>query len=1240
MHSAAATDSTAGKQSDGRFMDQENQETPFDSIAIAPDIEEEASVPEPVERKISDEEEDSSEEEPAPSEGNRESSKGLRWLRRIAVLLAGLYAIYILTGFVVLPYILRSILPHGLSVIIKRPVTIGSASFNPFTGKVVLQNSIIGPRLIDPEDTVDPLLSFSSCTIDLEIVSLVRGGIVCRSASLEHLFVHLVRQSDNTYNIMELLPSTLHAIPFSLNNFTVTDSRLLFDDLPAGKTHTVEEMSLALPTLSTFSYRAAEYIRPEFSAIVNGSPIKMSGETELTPDGVETRLQLQMDEVDLPSYLAYLPEKYRLGLSGGKGKFTAELIFSSAKAAEERLQIQGTASLADLRIQDEQGSSIVVIPELTLAGSVSPTAGQYQLQELICRRPEINLERQPDGRVVLPAFLTGWWEKQSEGSTSRVLSCDHFSVEAGRLSFTDRAVAGGHADRWMNMNATVKNYSSLNRGSDKQLASFEMSADHEDRNGALRIIGTVSASPMQLEGEIELQHLELAAYQPYIRSITVQDHRIKKGRADLAGHFTFAFGKEAPWLRLAFDNATVAVKDLQLASADDNWLVASALSGQRLSMSTAERVVDFGRIMIEDGEADLFVSRQGKILLGPPLPGEGQVRKTGSEKNDKAADEGWRVHLQSMELKRFGVRLINEKTAARDSATDAGTPVMVEKPYLLRLEDLSMQVADLASPAPLQWRNQIAATAVLGEGLGRLSCAGPLAGPPFDAQLDCSIKELEFARLLPLVRLWFQAESAGGILQAKGLVRLPAFSFVGDGELVDFTVSAGGRRILSWKKGVARQFDFSLPDLSLRIAGLDLEEPALDWRRQGNIDAELAKLLTLPLRDADQQKNAVLEVKKITVAGGKLTIDDLDAKPPYAATVTRIDGSIQTLTNQSAKQAHLAINGRVNDTAPLRLTGDFDFFIPQNNMNYELKVSGFNLVSLSPYLEPQFGSAVAGGQLDATINYKQERGRVQADNRLVIRDFLIEEKKRLDSNIALAAALLQNKEGIIVLNFQVGGDASDPSFSLRSGLMQALRSYQIKTAVSPFSLAKDLLEQEDLRRGDAVQLAQISFPFGKTELSDQSKADLQLLARVLSERPLLTLTIKGFVDARGDRDIISARLKKEASYRQIVEDIRLSEAFSKTYGKEEIAPSRPPESGAQAGAARRRESPVVKVTNEELVEMAHQRSQAVFQYLTDVLGVGATRLAVSDGGELIPADSVGRPGNRVDLVLGGKLSGQ
>ncbi|MBK6508124.1 MAG: hypothetical protein IPG06_00805 [Haliea sp.] len=91
----------------------------------------------------------------------------------------------------------------------------------------------------------------------------------------------------------------------------------------------------------------------------------------------------------------------------------------------------------------------------------------------------------------------------------------------------------------------------------------------------------------------------------------------------------------------------------------------------------------------------------------------------------------------------------------------------------------------------------------------------------------------------------------------------------------------------------------------------------------------------------------------------------------------------------------------------------------------------------------------------------------------------------------------------------VTGDVNNPGFDFGGVITDAIINLLTKAITAPFSLLANLVStEEDLQR--------ISFPAGSAELAERSKESLTELATALSQRPNLSLTINGSINASAD----------------------------------------------------------------------------------------------------------------------------
>lgn len=202
------------------------------------------------------------------------------WLKRIVILLLGATLILVIVSPLLIPYLATTLLAEQLSATLNRSVTIPRGEFNPLTCTLTLSHIIVGPDLSKPQDPVDPLLSAGKTTIAFQPKRLLDQEIAS-TLSIEHSFLHLVRQKDGNYNTGQTMAALLASMPvlplrFSCKSVTFIDSRLVFDDELNGKTHLAEDISLSI----TPGAAAPDQWNPSrLQATINGIVITKNGPT-------------------------------------------------------------------------------------------------------------------------------------------------------------------------------------------------------------------------------------------------------------------------------------------------------------------------------------------------------------------------------------------------------------------------------------------------------------------------------------------------------------------------------------------------------------------------------------------------------------------------------------------------------------------------------------------------------------------------------------------------------------------------------------------------------------------------------------------------------------------------------------------------------------------------------------------------------------------------------------------------
>ncbi|HID02429.1 MAG TPA: DUF748 domain-containing protein, partial [Desulfobacterales bacterium] len=323
----------------------------------------------------------------------------------LAVIAFFCIASYFFAGSYIAPLLIQKYLPGFLENKTGLSISVKKVRLNPFNFHLIfsevksdLPNSI----------AKEPLIQIKSLFIDLDLTALIRNTFACDKLTIQNLQLNLTRQKDKSYNIPALSKLTtarqqgeiisFATLPFlfSLNNININDSRITFTDTITDKTHTVEKLQLAIPTLSNFSFQSKNYIQPHFSAIINGSQVQLSGEAVQLAEnlGYQTRLSCSIESLDLVPYFSYLPASFPFALSKGRADTTLQIAFAPNKKQGERFQIDIGMNAANIAMTEKGSNLQITVPVMKMDAVFMPLAKQLHVKSIITKKTHITGSRQ------------------------------------------------------------------------------------------------------------------------------------------------------------------------------------------------------------------------------------------------------------------------------------------------------------------------------------------------------------------------------------------------------------------------------------------------------------------------------------------------------------------------------------------------------------------------------------------------------------------------------------------------------------------------------------------------------------------------------------------------------------------------------------------------------------------------------------------------------------------------------
>ena len=159
--------------------------------------------------------------------------------------------------------------------------------------------------------------------------------------------------------------------------------------------------------------------------------------------------------------------------------------------------------------------------------------------------------------------------------------------------------------------------------------------------------------------------------------------------------------------------------------------------------------------------------------------------------------------------------------------------------------------------------------------------------------------------------------------------------------------------------------------------------------------------------------------------------------------------------------------------------------------------------------------------MSVDVNYVVlPNGQLTAKNKLVLNQLSFGDKVEgapASLPVKLAVALLADRNGVIDLDLPISGSLNDPQFSLGPVIIKVILNVITRAITAPFSLLANAFGGSG-GGGGGDELGRVSFAAGSARLTPEAKAGLDKVAKALTDRPALKLTVVGTSSLDAERD--------------------------------------------------------------------------------------------------------------------------
>lgn len=431
--------------------------------------------------------------------------------RKLLIGAGVLAALYVLAGFWLVPALARRGLHEYLEVKHARHYQVGDVRFNPFTLRLDVD------RFAVQDADGQPLLSFGHLAADLQIVSVLKGGVDVKFVTLEAPRIRLVERRDGSINLMDLVPPSDPTTPMPkvwIHSLTVSHGEADYTDQARATPLSVEvaafdlELTEFYTRSQTNAYRLAARSKLDATFAWSGTfgvdPVVSRGEmhvgnfrAQAIADAGPNLLPFNVAHgtLDLNARYDYAPQAAGLGL---------------------RLDVDDlTCHDVGLRAP-EQSDSWLEIPRLQVTDThIDFAAATANVGHLRVEGAKVLAWRERDGSVNLTRLYAPLPADPSAAaappSKPWVVNVPDIGVSDADVSFRDLGPATPAAFHLAPLAVTVGGYSTAG----KEPLAVDLQATL-DGTGTVAANGSLTLAPLAARMTLDVRRVALKPLQPYV----------------------------------------------------------------------------------------------------------------------------------------------------------------------------------------------------------------------------------------------------------------------------------------------------------------------------------------------------------------------------------------------------------------------------------------------------------------------------------------------------------------------------------------------------------------------------------------------------------------------------------------------------------------------------------------------------------------------------------------------------
>ena len=580
------------------------------------------------------------------------SWKLVSWRSAIVLVLV----LYVLIGFLVVPWVTERILVNTAQEKLGRVVTVEKIECNPFTLSLTIRG------LTFPDRPGSTMLSFDELYANAQVSSLFRWAFTLKELRIDGLYSAVRRFEDREVNILELAealdtgeePKEPFVLPRALfQKIEVNGGRFDFEDRAREEplVRTAEPIEVLLTDISTLPDEQGD--NDITISQRGGGTLRIRGQVTVEPLGLEGAMSL--DQVQLARPWGLVADKFELSVTDGIAE--ADINYS-VRLGDEGLHVEIRDS--EFRVSDFAVRAPIADRELIKADSVvvSNVMARWPEQEVRVDTLAVDgasafLWLEPDGtpswNVLVPKPTQEQIAEAYRYVEERVTldaMVGRFEVKNASALFEDRTF-----DEPVTLEVTEADLEltdvSTEQGSVWGIAA-SAAVGEGSRAGAT---GTLVAMPLTLDAEVDLEGLRLDQFQAYVARYAPLD--LQAGILSTSGSARLAPKDEAG--KITF-NGELGVESLNLYETvtEGPLLGWGDLNVSGIQAILSPTSLDVEEVDISNAGLEIAVAEDGTINLLEFFKALGEAKESdagAAAEGEGAEDTGMPpIHVARLQL--------------------------------------------------------------------------------------------------------------------------------------------------------------------------------------------------------------------------------------------------------------------------------------------------------------------------------------------------------------------------------------------------------------------------------------------------------------------------------------------------------------------------------------------------------------------------------------------------------------